>query len=86
MGRSHEQHTPPGRGNHSLGAGVRKEAAMRYRIERLDGQHCLFVNGRKELLAYLKQASAETITDIRKVYQSGVTDSAMEVYLPYMKR
>lgn len=59
---------------------------MRYRIERLDGQHCLFVNGRKELLAYLKQASAETITDIRKVYQSGVTDSAMEVYLPYMKR
>lgn len=59
---------------------------MRYRIERLDGQHCLFVNGRKELLAYLKQASAETITDIRKVFQSGVTDSAMEVYLPYMKR
>ena len=59
---------------------------MIYRIERLDGQHCLFVNGRKELLAYLKQALAETITDIRKVYQSGVTDSVLEVYLSYMKR
>lgn len=27
---------------------------MRYRIERIEGQHCHFVNGRKELLAYLK--------------------------------
>lgn len=59
---------------------------MRYRIERLDGQHCLFVDGRKELLAYLKQASTETITDIRKVNRNGGSDSVLEIYLPYMKQ
>lgn len=59
---------------------------MRYRIERLDGQYCLLVDGRKELLAYLKQASSETITDIRKVYRNGVSDSVLEIYLPYMKQ
>ena len=53
---------------------------MRYRIERIEGQHCHFVNGRKELLAYLKHTQAGTITDIRKIYQSGVTDSVMELY------
>lgn len=58
---------------------------MRYRIERLEGQHCHFVNGRKELLDYLKHAPAGTITDIRKVYQSGVTDSVLEIYLPYIR-
>lgn len=25
---------------------------MKYRIERMEGQHCHFVNGRTELLAY----------------------------------
>lgn len=59
---------------------------MRYRIERIEGQHYHFVNGRKELLAYLKHTQAGTITDIRKIYQSGVTDSVMELYLPYMKK
>lgn len=32
---------------------------MRYRIERIEGQHCHFVNGRKELLAYLKHNRRE---------------------------
>ena len=58
---------------------------MRYRIERVEGQHCHFVNGRKALLDYLKHAPAGTITDIRKVYQSGVTDSVLEIYLPYIR-
>ena len=44
-------------------------------------RHCHFVNGRKELLAYLKHTQTGTITDIRKIYQSGVTDSVMELYL-----
>ena len=58
---------------------------MKYRIERMEGQHCHFVNGRTELLAYLEQAPAGTVTDIRKVYQNGVTDSVMEIYLPYIR-
>ena len=55
---------------------------MKYRIERMEGQHCHFVNGRVELLAYLEQAQAGTVTDIRKVYRNGVTESVMEIYLP----
>lgn len=58
---------------------------MKYRIERIKGQHCHFVNGRAELLAYLEQAPAGTVTDIRKVYRSGVSDSVMENYLPYIR-
>ncbi|MCI5509214.1 MAG: hypothetical protein MR436_01945 [Eubacterium sp.] len=58
---------------------------MKYRIERTKGQHCHFANNREELLDYLKYASAGTVTDIRKVYKSGVTDSVMEIYLPYIK-
>ena len=58
---------------------------MKYRIERMESQHCHFVNGRTELLAYLEQAPAGTVTDIRKVYRNGVTDSVMEIYLPYIR-
>lgn len=58
---------------------------MRYRIERTKGQYCHFANSRKELLDYLKHAPAGTVTDIRKIYKSGVTDSVMEIYLPYIK-
>lgn len=58
---------------------------MRYRIERMEGQHCHFANGRQELLIYLKHAPAGTVTDIRKVYKNGVSDSVMETYLPYIR-
>ncbi len=59
---------------------------MRYRIERTEGQYCHFVNGRNELLAYLKHAPVDTITDIRRIYKSGVTDSVLEAYLPYLSQ
>lgn len=58
---------------------------MRYRIERTKGQYCQFANSREELLDYLKHAPAGTVMDIRKVYKNGVTDSVMEIYLPYIK-
>ena len=58
---------------------------MRYRIERTKGQYCHFANSWKELLDYLKHAPVGTVTDIRKIYKSGVTDSVMEIYLPYIK-
>ena len=48
---------------------------MKYRIERMEGQHCHFVNGRTELLAYLEQAPAGAVKGIRKVYQNRGHDS-----------
>lgn len=56
---------------------------MRYRVERREGQRCLIMNSRAELLEYLKHTPPETITDIRKIYKNGITDSVMETYFPY---
>ena len=51
---------------------------MRYRVERQAGQRCLIMDNRAELLEYLKHTPPETITDIRKIYKNGITDSVME--------
>lgn len=59
---------------------------MRYRIEYADGRCCNYANGRKDLLEWLKLLQDETITDIRKVYKSGATDSVMETYKPYINK
>ncbi|MCC8105268.1 MAG: hypothetical protein LIO99_04525 [Clostridiales bacterium] len=59
---------------------------MRYRIEYADGRCCNYANGRNDLLEWLKLLKDETITDIRKVYKSGVTDSVMETYKPYLNK
>lgn len=56
---------------------------MRYRVERQAGQHCLIMDSRADLLEYLKHTPPGTITDIRKIYKNGITDSVMETYLPY---
>ena len=53
---------------------------MRYRIEYADGRCCNFANSRKDLLEWLKLLKDEEITDIRKIYKSGVTDSVLEKY------
>lgn len=42
------------------------------------------VDGRKELLKQIAQLRKEEIKDIRKLYKSGVTDSVLELYKPYM--
>lgn len=42
------------------------------------------VDGRKELLKQIAQLGKEKIEDIRKLYKSGVTDSVLELYKPYM--
>ena len=55
---------------------------MRYRIEYADGRCCNFANGRDALLEWLKQ---EEISDIRKVYKSGVSDSVLETYRNYIR-
>ena len=59
---------------------------MRYRIEYADGLCCNFANGRADLLEWLKLLKGEEISDIRKVYKSGVSDSVLETYWNYIRR
>lgn len=58
---------------------------MRYRIKYADDRRCSFASSREDLLRRLKQAGSETISDIRKLYKTGVSDSVMEKYKMYMK-
>ena len=53
---------------------------MRYRIEYAGGRCCNFANGRADLIKWLKLFKDETISDIRKLYRSDVSDSVMEKY------
>ncbi len=48
---------------------------MRYRIEYADGKCCSFANSSRDLIDWLKLLKDETISDIRKIYKSGATDS-----------
>ena len=57
---------------------------MRDRIEYADGRCCNFANSRKDLLEWLKLLKDEEITDIRKIYKNGVTDSVLEKYQNYL--
>ena len=57
---------------------------MRYRIEYADGKCCNFANGSKDLIEWLNLLKDETITDIRKIYKSGVADSVIEKYRKYL--
>lgn len=57
---------------------------MKYRIEYADGKCNNYANGRKDLLEWLKLLKEEAISDIRKVYKSGVSDSVMEKYEKYI--
>jgi len=58
---------------------------VRYRIEYADGRCCNYANSSKDLIAWLKLLKDETITDIRKVYKSGISDSVMEIYEKYIR-
>lgn len=57
---------------------------MRYRIEYADRKCCNFANGRADLLDRLKLLKDEVITDIRKLYKNGVSDSVLEEYEKYI--
>ena len=61
------------------------EPLMLYRIEYADGKCRNFANSRKDLLEWLKLLKDETITDIRKIYKSGVSNSVLEKYMKYIK-
>lgn len=59
---------------------------MRYRIEYADGRCCNFANSRKDLIEWLNLLKDETITDIRKLYKSGASDSVMDIYKQYIRK
>ena len=59
---------------------------MTYRIEYVDGKCCNFAHSRKDLLEWLNLLKDETISDIRKLYKSGVSDSIMDKYRQYINR
>ncbi|HAK17820.1 MAG TPA: hypothetical protein DCM43_02985 [Lachnospiraceae bacterium] len=58
---------------------------MGYRIEYADGRCCNFANGRSDLLEWLKLLKEEEISDIRKLYKSGVSDSVLDTYRNYIR-
>lgn len=57
---------------------------MQYRIEYASGQCSNFASSRKDLLKWLKLLKEETITDIGKLYKSGISDSVMDKYRQYI--
>ncbi len=57
---------------------------MEYRIEYADGKCCNFANGRKDLLEWLKLLKDENISDIRKLYKNGVSETVLEKYERYI--
>lgn len=57
---------------------------MEYRIEYCEGKCCNFANSSKDLIEWLKLLKDETITDIRKLYKSGVSASVMSTYQKYI--
>lgn len=59
---------------------------MKYRIEYAERRCCNFANSSKDLIAWLKLLKDEEITDIRKLYKSGATDSVMEIYKKYIRK
>ena len=59
---------------------------MRYRIEYASGKCCNFANSRKDLIEWLQLLQDETITDIRKLYKSGVSDSVYDTYKQFIRK
>ncbi len=59
---------------------------MEYRIEYAGGRCRNFAHSRKDLLTWLKILKNEEITDIRKMYKNGYTETVMEKYEKYIVR
>lgn len=59
---------------------------MRYRIEYAGGRCKNFAHSRKDLLGWLKLLKDEEISDIRKIYKDGYTETVMEKYEKYIAK
>jgi hypothetical protein len=58
---------------------------MIYKIEYSGGKNCNFAYNRKDLIEWLEILKDETITDIQKIYKSGISDSVLQKYEKYIK-
>lgn len=58
---------------------------VQYRIEYAGGRCSNIASSRKDLLEWLRLLKDETISDIRKLYKSGVSDSVLDKYRQYIK-
>lgn len=59
---------------------------MEYRIEYANGKCYNFAHSREDLIDWLKILKDEAISDIRKLYKNGVSDSVMDKYERYISR
>ena len=58
---------------------------MKYRIEFSDRGCCKFASSRKDLIEQLALLEDRSISDVRKVYKSGSSDSVLDRYRPFIK-
>lgn len=68
------------------GGGTLKGGEEMYRIDYAGGRCSNFAHSRTDLLDWLKILKDETITDIRRLYKSGVSDSVLEKYQSYINK
>lgn len=59
---------------------------MEYRIEYAGGRCYNYAHSRTDLMEWLKLLKDEAVTDIRKVYKSGASDSVIEKYRKYINK
>lgn len=59
---------------------------MKYRIEYAGGSGKTIVHSRKDLLGQLKLIKDEEVSDIRKIYKDGYTETVMEKYEKYIAK
>ena len=59
---------------------------MLYKIEYANGNCRNFAHSREDLIEWLKLLKDETITDIRKIYKNGISDSVLEKYIKYLNK
>lgn len=64
----------------------RKGERMQYRIEYESETSCSYADSSKALIKYLKYQKKKRITDIRKVYKNGISESVMDIYQKYITR
>ncbi len=58
---------------------------MRYRIEYRDGRKCSFTTGRDATIRLLENMERRAVSDVRRLYKSGASDSVMESYERFLK-
>lgn len=58
---------------------------MKYRIEFSDRGCCIFASNRKDLIEQLALLKDRNVSDVRKVYKNGSSDSVLDRYRTFIK-